>query len=47
MHFSDLKVKNAKLNFDVILNSHKTQNLNSLEVYLLAGIGFVLNIVLD
>ena len=47
MYFSDVKVKNVKLYFDVILDSHKIQNLTNPEVYLVPGIGFVLNIVLD
>ena len=47
MHFCDVKVKNVKINFNEILDSHKIQNLTNPEVYLVPGIGFVLNIVLD
>ena len=47
IHFSDFKIKNVKLNFDVILDSHKIQNLTNPIVYLVPGIGFVLNIGLD
>ena len=47
MHFCDVKVKNVKLNFNVILDSHKIQNLSNPGVYLVPGIGFVFNIVLD
>ena len=47
MHFSDFKIKNVKLNFDVILDSHKIQNLTNPRVYLVPRIGFVLNIGLD
>ena len=47
MYFCDVKVKNVKLNFDVILDSHKVQNLTNPVVYLVPEIGFVLNIVLD
>ena len=47
MHFCDVKVKNVKLNFDVILDSHKIRNLSNPEVFLVPGICFVLNIGLD
>ena len=47
MHFCDVKVKNVKLNFDVILDSYKIQNLTNPGVYLVPRRGFVLNIGLD
>ena len=47
MYFCDVKVKNVKLNFDIILNSHKILNLSNPVVYLVPGIGCVLNIGLD
>ena len=47
MHFSDFKIKNVKLNFDVNLDFHKIQNLTNPVVYLVPENGFVLNISLD
>ena len=47
MYFCDVKVKNVKLNFDVIHDSHKIQNLTNPVVYLVPVIGFILNIGLD